>query len=166
LIWPRRGEVGTVWAAAPLTRGATSPQVPALLCLTPTSIWTACSSRRSQRAVVMVIAIRAFPVGLAFTFGVRVRGRVRPFDLTAALFGDPDGEDGDGRKRDQLELGFVFADGRRVSSVGSPADHSDVVAADQVALTSSGGSSSRSSGDREYWLWPLRPLGADLGCSE
>lgn len=117
---------------------------------------------RSDRAVVMLTGVRAFPSGLSMTLSVRTRVRMRRFDLNDEVFDGPYRHDQDDEwRRDRLKWGFEFADGRRATNV-DPWDH-DVDSArtpDHPVLSGGGGGGGDRSVDRDYWLWPLPPQGS------
>ena len=119
---------------------------------------------RSPSTVVALTTVRAFPTGLSFTLTVHVRGRVRRGELSAEIFEGPyehaqDEEWEEGRFRWGLEL----ADGRRVSNLDPPAwdERAEDPAwqPDPPVLTGGGGNGSQEWAEREYWLWPLPPVG-------
>lgn len=130
---------------------------------------------RSESAVVLLTGVRAFPTGLAMTLGVRVRGQVRRHDLNAEVF---DGPYAHGMAPDwqagRLKWGFELADGRRATNVDpSPweeqpdQDHHRPHTADdrswqpdRPVLNGGGGGGGPRSVDRDYWLWPLPPVGS------
>ena len=117
---------------------------------------------RSDRAVVMLTRMRAFPDGLSMTLGVRTRGLMRRFDLTDEIFNEPHRHDQDDDwRRDRLKWGFEFVDGRRATNVDAW-DHGvdPEQIPDHPVLSGGGGGGGDRSTDREYWLWPLPPPGS------
>jgi hypothetical protein len=122
---------------------------------------------RSATAVVLLTGISAFPVGVAMTLGVRVRGPLNGRDLNEEVFDGPYRHPMDADwLAGRLKWGWEFSDGRRATNVDPPAwgeggDHwSDASwRPDRPVLNGQGGGGSRRSVDRDYWLWPLPPAG-------
>lgn len=115
---------------------------------------------RSDRAVVMLTGIRAFPTGLAMNVAVRTRARSRHFDLNDEVFDGPYRHDHDPDwLRDRFKWGFEFADGRRATNVDPWVDIEVDQLPDHPVLSGGGGGGSDRSVDRDYWLWPLPPPG-------
>jgi hypothetical protein len=132
---------------------------------------------QSGSTAVMLTGMRAYPAGLGMQLGVRVRGRVHRRDLNGEVFDGPYTHDMDADwQAGRLKWGFEFADGKRVTNVDPPwptiSDHvgpaswppgSDRVdpawEPDWPVLIGGGGGGGDRSVDRDYWLWPLPPLG-------
>lgn len=117
---------------------------------------------RSEQAAVMLTGMRAFPTGVAMTLHVRTRVRLgRRLDLNAEVFDGPYRHDQDEAwGRDRFKWGFVFSDGRRVTSVDPwPASFDPDHVPDRPVLAGGGGGGGDHSVRRDYWLWPLPPLG-------
>lgn len=116
---------------------------------------------RSDRAVVMLTGLRAFPDGLGMVLSVRTRARTRRLDLHEELFDGPYHHDQDDAwQRDRLKWGFEFADGRRATNVDPwrPWSGPDDLP-DHPVLSGGGGGGGDRAVDRDYWLWPLPPAG-------
>lgn len=116
---------------------------------------------RSERAVVMLTGMRAFPSGLSMTLSARTRVRVRGFDLNDEVFDGPHQHDQDEAwQRDRLKWGFEFADGRRATNLDLSYYEYDIDRTpDRPVLSGGGGSGDERSAARDYWLWPLPPAG-------
>lgn len=131
---------------------------------------------RSESTVVLLTGMRAFPAGLEMVLGVRVRGSVAGFDLNSELFDGPYSHDmGADWQVGRLKWGFEFADGRRVTNVDpidwadrhdhagghrpEPASLSWEREPPRPVLQGGGGGGGPRDSDRNYWLWPLPPVG-------
>ena len=116
---------------------------------------------RSEEAVVMLAAMRAFPQGVAMSLHVRTRARLRGISLHEELFDGPYRHDQDEAwQRDRLRWGLEFADGRRATNVDAWPDFEDPrETPDRPVLFPGGGGGSDRAMDRDYWLWPLPPAG-------
>jgi hypothetical protein len=107
---------------------------------------------RTERAVVAVTTVFAYPNGIEFTVRVHARDPAK-FPL------DPFGWHGPGRELAEpaMRLGVLFADGRRTAStVGRP--RSDDLAG-RLVLTSGGGGGDEHNWRSSFWVYPLPPEG-------
>lgn len=129
---------------------------------------------QSQTTLVLLTGIRAFPTGLEMKLGVRVRGRVGRRDLNSEVFDGPYCHEMDSDWQiGRLKWGFELADGRRATNVDpspwleqpnqehSRPHHPDdwKWEPDHPVLHGGGGGGGMRSVDRDYWLWPLPPVG-------
>ena len=125
---------------------------------------------RSDKAVVLLNLIRAFPTGLQISLTVRVRQPTSHGDLAreGLMYQDPVQGDTAGRAG-RRKWGFGFADGRRVTNVDPPPDHPpisrpgdalDWMPDHPMLMTNLGGSNGPRAVDMDAWLWPLPPPGA------
>lgn len=127
---------------------------------------------RSDSTVVGLIGMRAFPNGFQMTLAVRVRGRVGRRDLNAEVFDGPYDHGMDAPwQAGRLKWGFELADGRRVTNVDpwpeqpnrdhARPHHPDdwLWEPDHPVLHGGGGGGGGRSVNRDYWLWPLPPVG-------
>jgi hypothetical protein len=107
---------------------------------------------RSDRALVAVTGLIAYPEGFEFILSARRRasepgGAVAPLDF-----------DDFGTDPDQLRYGVAFEDGARLTSIDSWQAHDGEEGGD-AGLLPTGGSGSRARWDERCWVWPLAPPG-------
>lgn len=155
--------------AQPLWYGPPEDVIPGIV---PVELVLGCS----DTTVVFLTGMRAFPIGLGMTLGVRVRGplRGRRRDLSTEVFDGPYPHDmGPAWQAGRLKWGFELADGRRVTNIDPPAwseqpnqDHHRPHhpedwkwEPDHPVLAGGDGGGGPRSVDRDYWLWPLLPPG-------
>jgi hypothetical protein len=112
---------------------------------------------RTEKAVVAIRSVVAYPSGVEFTLSVRLRERRRRWA------GDPLGMHLGPHERpvpdEILRFGVQFADGSKATTFGrhwpDPTEE-DVTG---PRLTPHGGGGGDRSWDSSYWLWPLPPPG-------
>lgn len=110
---------------------------------------------RTDEVAVSLGSFRAYPNGFEFTAHIRWRDPDQTGDRDA---GEPFSWYPHAPREENLRLGVLFADGRRVATTSRPAwfgkDPGDLV------LTQSGGGGDDRGWDQEFWLSPLPPDGA------
>lgn len=116
---------------------------------------------RSDRVVVMLTGMSAFPTGLAMTLSVRTRERTGHHGLLHELYEQP-GENSQDQewKRNRFMFGFEFADGRSATTDDAHERPNRRALPEHPTLRNTGGGGSGQSSDQDYWLWPLPPAGS------
>lgn len=109
---------------------------------------------RTERVAVAIGSIRAYPNGFEFTALVRMRGEAEygsgwsdPFDRMGRR-GNTSG--------DVLQLGLLYADGRRAASGGG---HFGSDKGERVVLLPGGSGGTPQRLDSNFWVYPLPPDG-------
>ena len=106
---------------------------------------------RTEDVAVAIGSIRAYPSGFEFTVHMRARGKTTSGQSRPGP-NDPFGRFGQhgDTSGDVLQLGLLYADGRRGATTGSTGD---------VSLMSGGGGGSELRWDSDFWVYPLPPDG-------
>src|SRR4029450_11973429 len=113
---------------------------------------------RTDKTVVALAGIQAYPAGFGFTLWLRLRNvsareeQQFPDLLTRVPFG------GDPLPDEFFRFGVQFADGRKATNLDPPSydpEHEP----DRPVLIPHGGGGGGAVWDMEHWVWPLPPAG-------
>lgn len=113
---------------------------------------------RTDEVVISLGCFWVYPAGLEIEVSVDTKDEWS--ELDPFQFGRPPRpDDGDELSPEQLRLGFRFANGAKVTSVGAGSAWPEEPGPKSPVFSSRGGRGSGGRSEADFWLWPLPPLG-------
>jgi hypothetical protein len=113
---------------------------------------------RTGQAALTIGSIRAYPNGFEFTAHVRVRGVNEDEPVWHDPF-DRHGRRGSQAASDVLQLGVLYADGRRTATSARYSQPDEKADPGRLVLRHGGGGGNARRWDGEFWVHPLPPDG-------
>jgi len=113
---------------------------------------------RTDKTVVALAGIHAYPAGFDFSLCLRLRNVSAREEQQFPYLLDRAPIEGDPLPDELFRFGVQFADGRKATNLDRPA-YDPEQEPDRPVLFQHGGGGGGSAWDMHYWVWPLPPAG-------
>jgi hypothetical protein len=114
---------------------------------------------RTDKTVVAVAGIQAYPAGFSFTLHLRLRNLSAREERQLPYLLDRADLDDDPLADDFLRFGVQFADGRKATNLDRPPYDPEGQEPDRPVLIEHGAGGGGAWWDMEFWVWPVPPAG-------